>query len=696
MGRCIGKKEVATSFFLLVLFLTVVAPITSNLSTQRDTELTYYERKGISYIDDEATFRLAPVILTNDTFTFSVEYLADPVSDNITVHAVLEGEAESRQTDLELQPNVPEEHSFTGLSSDTPYKLTVSNDSLPEATKELSIETFSAIGWGIELFYIIDASNPLFPVYSEVGEVPISVLGHYKSLGSNNIHFERPAEWLTIAGTPTVTGLSDGFLNYDPDNHIAEFVPAGDEGYFCFQYVADKTYHTGQEHGCQGFFCEEYLMTQGDALLLVIDDYLDRCPERFDAYMMKTQSWEFAVGPQIDEWDILRNLGRSELLFHNYYCYDPDLFMVERRVIYDTEILAIVENGIQEDDPEKIFAIYQKLCEIWGGAPDATNYTVMIVMDMREIYAGEWDSGQGFSTYFGTIGQMIVHQMYHRWQGWDLAMPWDTPEGESDGFWIEGFNEFYCDKILTDLGYTSPNFNMLSWYSTYKYIRGGEDDIPILTPEEEVEDRYTIYYVKGAVFTYGLNWQIMNKTGGTKSLDDVLKHLWSRWISLEEHGSNEIMLSYLRSIIPDGVDDWWQTHVVDNEPLYLEFELRPPQFITESQTINAASLLVDWSRILDATSYRVYINGSFYDSTIETEMVIEFPGDGVYALSVRGENDLVIGMESNEIIIIVDTTTATNTTLDFPLPIDPMIMLGLTAGICIAIPVLWIAKKRGS
>jgi predicted metalloprotease with PDZ domain len=213
--------------------------------------------------------------------------------------------------------------------------------------------------------------------------------------------------------------------------------------------------------------------------------------------------------------------------------------------------LVIKEKTIVSPWEEYTFNAYQKLVEAWGSDADFRNcnysdYVVMFVDDYNRIYVGEYTDAQGFSSVWG-FGEMIVHQIYHRWNGWACGIKLELKPNEHQGLWAEGFNEFYCNKILTELDLTKPNQYMKGWYQYYKSIYGTRKDATIVYFNPNKHDGY-LPNGKGAVIVYYMDKKLREITNGKYSMDDVLKYFLLGWKERNQPFSYERMLKYLEQI----------------------------------------------------------------------------------------------------------------------------------------------------
>ena len=80
----------------------------------------------------------------------------------------------------------------------------------------------------------------------------------------------------------------------------------------------------------------------------------------------------------------------------------------------------------------------------------------------------------------------------------------------------------------------------------------------------------------------------------------------------------------------------------------------PPTITTQSQTINTNDIVIEWTAVNGVDNYSVYIDGSYYQTTTDTQMSITLEGDGTYIITVTANNIYGESDPSNEITIIVE------------------------------------------
>jgi hypothetical protein len=83
-------------------------------------------------------------------------------------------------------------------------------------------------------------------------------------------------------------------------------------------------------------------------------------------------------------------------------------------------------------------------------------------------------------------------------------------------------------------------------------------------------------------------------------------------------------------------------------------ELGIPNITTKSHTTQDTSFSIAWDDVTDADSYKVYLDGLFYESTTETQLLVEVPAPGTYVITVSAVNNAFETDQSTEITVFVE------------------------------------------
>lgn len=550
-------------FLILILFLFVFfscdnfenAVVELVITPQQDNE------ESIDVSESENAFSVKPLKLTSSDFELliipgdfmnkQIEFELLNVSNEIVQNGKLD--LSSNNTKVE----------FSRLPDDTPFLLRFKENG--KVFFEFPFRTLKKLYKqnSLDLVYFVDLTN------KEKGYVEVSIFGDYK--GENNLNFDRNNYHLSNeVGLKLVNTINVEFYGYSgkpkfefQNNYQINLnLNNSEKGYFSINYVCDKSKIYYQGHGVEGHLNERYFMASHEQFLILPNlssisniKNIDFSISPIIPSGWKVDTWweetEFGL-LKIPEEKIPKNIYKLSLGALHFYAYNPEYFEVYSRKIGDTNIRVIKEKSIKEPFETATFKIYEKLVEHWGGDVDYrecdySDYTVMIVDENTQVYAGEYTDAQGFSKVWG-IEEMLVHQIYHRWNGWVCKIEVDTKDENYGiyGFWNEGVNEFYCDKVLTELNLTYPNQYMRGWYNYYKNIYGTNKDCPIIYFNENC-DNY-LRYGKGAVIAYYIDKRLREVTNNKYSMDTVLQYFLKGWKERNMRFSYNEFFDYLEKL----------------------------------------------------------------------------------------------------------------------------------------------------
>jgi len=520
-------------------------------------EAVDFSREGIELVEygkKKMPSLLGDILQVSDT-SISLS-LNSAVYDSQATHVRITGKGMDKKVVLDdIKESLVE---FSDLRPDTAYDLVI-EDTSGSIYERLPFKTFSSSeDYGTHYFIDYRAS--------ETGRVKVTIIGHYKDandLSFSHLSGHKPDNYIHLL-EETLDVTCDGGYSYLPETSKLAMTFNKRSGYYRISYEADKTYQEDtQNHGAQGIMTESYFLASGEQFL-ILPPYGNQLGHVHFS-ILSPSDWVNEVGL---ETTAFKNLFTSDdvdfMKASPYMGYDPQAFTVTEKNIYGTDVVAMVEKGLGQASVDYIMVTFEDLCDIWGGSAAEDRYLVMVLDDERPIWAGENDRGTGFSQYFG-LG-MFNHQVFHRWNGWQYMMAWDRFGPYDDGLWIEGVNDFYVNKLVEKNLDSNKNY-MAGYYQRYLEDLEAGKDLPILTKERENRD--AVYY-KGALITYKLNEYIEEKTSGAYSFDHVLKHFWQEWIQEKNVANYDQLVDYLNTIVPGGIEDWWQKYVIDNERLYLD------------------------------------------------------------------------------------------------------------------------------
>jgi surface protein len=112
-----------------------------------------------------------------------------------------------------------------------------------------------------------------------------------------------------------------------------------------------------------------------------------------------------------------------------------------------------------------------------------------------------------------------------------------------------------------------------------------------------------------------------------------------------------------------------------------EISLNPPILITSSQTIIKEDITIEWNNVENATSYNIYVNGIFNETSSDTTQVVMLWSSGSYNITVTSFIGIFESNKSEPIIIVVDLSAGnegdTPIIPGYNFALIPTILLGL-------------------
>lgn len=218
-------------------------------------------------------------------------------------------------------------------------------------------------------------------------------------------------------------------------------------------------------------------------------------------------------------------------------------------------------------DAKRLAADLKKACEavvaLFGEAPPFQQYLFMTLavgegyggLEHRDSTAlicsrgdlpvpGDASTSEGYRTFLG----LCSHEYFHAWNVKRIKPAAFTPyrlqeENYTRLLWVfEGFTSYYDDLALLRAGLISQTeyLSLMAKNITAVERNAGrlkqsvaESSFDAWTKyyrqDENSPNAIVSYYQKGALVALGLDLTIRTKTGGRKSLDDVMRHLWKHY-----------------------------------------------------------------------------------------------------------------------------------------------------------------------
>jgi predicted metalloprotease with PDZ domain len=240
-----------------------------------------------------------------------------------------------------------------------------------------------------------------------------------------------------------------------------------------------------------------------------------------------------------------------------------------------------------------ISGVAQAQNRIFGGAPYAS-YTILFYAPFQEM---SWGGGLEHhnsqldaiaAPFFATnraTGQLgdftrplLSHEFFHLWNVKRIRpadmWPYDYSREQYTPllWWSEGVTDYYGDVSLTRGGLWSPERFLQSLIGN---IRQVEDAQEIVAAEDASIDTWIhptfvdeaqYYYPKGSLLGLMLDIRIREATGNQKSLDDVMRALWTDYYQKGHGFTTRDLLGIIRPWFT-GVDEFYQKYIRGRELL---------------------------------------------------------------------------------------------------------------------------------
>ncbi len=258
----------------------------------------------------------------------------------------------------------------------------------------------------------------------------------------------------------------------------------------------------------------------------------------------------------------------------------PTSLVARCRAIGATEVTLVFSRGMRnlETTAGQMFEAFELVQNLWGEAVDA-RYLAAFPTTSYPLYSGEWTNSQGYSANQGDPNGdlwMFLHQIYHRWNGWVYATPFDPGTGWAYKFYGEAWNCYYQDKILNDLHVFPETWPHCRQFYEQYLAMGTSVDAPVAAanqPGLTGGQQDFIAYSKGALVAYMLDREIQRRTQNRYSLDDVVKEIWVEYGHHDGSFGNDDIEAILLRLTGTDFTAFFDAYVFGTEALVLP-ELR--------------------------------------------------------------------------------------------------------------------------
>jgi predicted metalloprotease with PDZ domain len=241
--------------------------------------------------------------------------------------------------------------------------------------------------------------------------------------------------------------------------------------------------------------------------------------------------------------------------------------------------------SVYGEDPNKHYTFIVHNYLKGGGGLEHLSSTVLDVA--RNQYASE----KGYASFL----TLVAHEHFHVWNVKRLRPialgPFDYDnENYTTDLWIaEGFTAYYQDIIIRRTHLYPPEQYldlMADNITSYENQPGSKVQtliessfdawIKAYRPNENSINSTISYYTKGSIIALLLDLEIINTTKGAKSLDDVMKYMYTEYYKIKKRGytDNEFKQG-IEKIAGKSFDDFYKNYVYGLTPIdynkYLQY-----------------------------------------------------------------------------------------------------------------------------
>ena len=225
------------------------------------------------------------------------------------------------------------------------------------------------------------------------------------------------------------------------------------------------------------------------------------------------------------------------------------------------------------------FSEYLFMTQVTGdgyGGLEHRSSTALMCARQDLPYKGMVGTPKGYVQFLG----LCSHEYFHSWNVKRIKpaqfKPYDlTQENYTQLLWLfEGFTSYYDDLILLRSGVISlPTYLDLLAITITKVMQESgrlvqsvaqssfDSWIKYYRQDENSPNSIVSYYTKGSLVALCLDLTIRTRTGGARSLDDVMRALWQSPHGLGEDEFSKVVMQATGLDLSDEVIAWTQTTI---------------------------------------------------------------------------------------------------------------------------------------
>ena len=342
---------------------------------------------------------------------------------------------------------------------------------------------------------------------------------------------------------------------------------------------------------------DDYAVLNGAPTFITLPDRLDQehiiSLELASGWNRSATSMASAEAPHVYTAANFDELVDSPIVAGNLQLYPFEAGGVQHQLVNVGEI-GMWDGSQAASDLKKIVLAHQK---IWGSVP-YDRYLFLNVLSggggglehdfSTLVISSRWTYREN-SRYQSWLS-LCSHEFYHTWNVRRLRpkplMKYDYEnEVYTHGLWIaEGITSYYQDLALMRAGIISKSKYMSGLSSEvegvqrtngrkFQSLRDSSYDtwIKFYRPDENSRNTRISYYSKGAVAAFLLDMKIRSLTDNEKSLDDVMRKMFSRYS--KKGFTSENFRSMASKVAGEDLDDWFANAIDSTNELQYDESL---------------------------------------------------------------------------------------------------------------------------
>jgi predicted metalloprotease with PDZ domain len=230
-------------------------------------------------------------------------------------------------------------------------------------------------------------------------------------------------------------------------------------------------------------------------------------------------------------------------VIHHVAMYGEGNYDIEKLKVDMAKVTQAATDVFGENPNKEYTFIIHNLTHGSGGLEHLSSTTLQV---NRWTY--DEDSYKGFLS-------LVAHEYFHLWNVKRIRPielgPFDySNENYTDLLWVmEGFTSYYDELLLYRAGIYTEDEIIGKFKGSINYVENQPGNkvqpvadasfdawIKAYRPNENSANTTISYYSKGSIIANMLDLEIINATKGKKSLDDVMKFLYSEYYKKEQRG----------------------------------------------------------------------------------------------------------------------------------------------------------------